>query len=68
MSWQAGFNGGDGLRYFNIPGSGTHQVLDLSRQSNVGIPGRWLYRIDSKAGDCNNNGKRLLFRVNESYF
>jgi len=53
---QAGFNGGDGLRYFNIPGSGTHQVLDLSHQSNVGIH------------ICNNNGRRLLFRVNESYF
>ncbi|CAH3035734.1 unnamed protein product [Porites lobata] len=52
---QAGFNGGDGLRYFNIPGSGTQQVLDLSRQSNVGNPGRWLYRIDSRAGDCDHN-------------
>ena len=57
MSRQAGFNGGDGLRYFNIPGSGTQQVLDLSRQSNVGNPGRWLYRIDSKAGDCDHNGR-----------
>lgn len=57
VSRQAGFNGGDGLRYFNIPGSGTQQVLDLSRQSNVENPGRWLYRIDSKAGDCDHNGR-----------
>ena len=57
VSRQAGFNGGDGLRYFNIPGSGTQQVLDLSRQSNVGDRGRWLYRIDSKAGDCDHNGR-----------
>ena len=55
--WQAGFNGGDGVRYFNIPGSGTHQVLDLPNQSNVADPGRWLYRIDGKAGGCDVNGR-----------
>lgn len=27
--WRAGYNAGDGLRFFNIPGSGTHEVLEL---------------------------------------
>ena len=45
--WQAGYNAGDGLRFFNIPGSGTHEVLELPYTSNIERPGRWMYRVDS---------------------
>ena len=58
--WQAGFNAGDGIRYFNIPGSRTHEVINLPTQSNVGNPGRWMFRIDNakvEAGGCNTKGK-----------
>ena len=61
--WQAGFNAGDGIRYFNIPGSRTHEVINLPTQSNVGVPGRWMFRVDSEtidAGGCNTNGKDIL--------
>ena len=44
--WQAGFNAGDGIRYFNIPGSRTHEVTNLPTQSNIGNPGRWMFRVD----------------------
>lgn len=57
---QAGYNAGDGVRFFNIPGSGTHQVLDLPNQSNVAVPGRWMYRIDSKDDGCIMNGNKSL--------
>ena len=40
----AGFNAGDGVRFYNIP------VLapNLDVTSNVNRPGEWLFRIDSE--------------------
>lgn len=58
--WQAGFNAGDGVRFFSIPGSATDQVIDIPNKSNVGRPGRWMFRIDAtkiEAGGCNTNGE-----------
>ncbi|KAM9127885.1 sushi, nidogen and EGF-like domain-containing protein 1 isoform 3-T3 [Pangshura tecta] len=54
---QAGFNAGDGKRYFNIPGSRTDDIVDVEMSTNVGIPGRWVFRIDDaqvQVGGCNN--------------
>ncbi|XP_054916683.1 sushi, nidogen and EGF-like domain-containing protein 1 isoform X1 [Poeciliopsis prolifica] len=53
---QAGFNAGDGRRYFNIPGSRTADVVSLEETTNVGYPGRWVFRIDDanvEVGGCN---------------
>ncbi|XP_064419080.1 sushi, nidogen and EGF-like domain-containing protein 1 [Latimeria chalumnae] len=53
---QAGFNAGDGRRYFNIPGSRTEDIVDVETTTNVGIPGRWVFRIDDaqvQVGGCN---------------
>lgn len=55
---QAGFNAGDGKRYFNIPGSRTADVADVEGTTNVGYPGRWVFRIDDanvEVGSCNNS-------------
>ena len=41
----AGFDSGDGINYFKIPGSRTNSVLQLTRTSNVGIPGKWVFNI-----------------------
>ncbi|XP_042653124.1 sushi, nidogen and EGF-like domain-containing protein 1 [Tyto alba] len=43
---QAGFNSGDDIHYYNIPGSRSPAVLRIGHKSNVGIPGRWLFRVD----------------------
>ncbi|XP_007667372.2 sushi, nidogen and EGF-like domain-containing protein 1 isoform X3 [Ornithorhynchus anatinus] len=54
---QAGFNAGDGKRYFNIPGSRTDDIADVEMTTNVGIPGRWVFRIDDaqvQVGGCTN--------------
>uniref|UniRef100_A0A8C5PVW9 Sushi, nidogen and EGF like domains 1 n=1 Tax=Leptobrachium leishanense TaxID=445787 RepID=A0A8C5PVW9_9ANUR len=54
---QAGFNAGDGWRYFNIPGSRTDDIAAISNTTNVGIPGRWVFRIDNnhvQVGECRN--------------
>ncbi|XP_030228777.1 LOW QUALITY PROTEIN: sushi, nidogen and EGF-like domain-containing protein 1 [Gadus morhua] len=55
---QAGFNAGDGKRYFNIPGSRTPDVAGLEGTTNVGHPGRWVFRIDDaevEVGGCNDS-------------
>ncbi|XP_024857944.1 sushi, nidogen and EGF-like domain-containing protein 1 isoform X2 [Kryptolebias marmoratus] len=53
---QAGFNAGDGKRYFNIPGSRTADMVNVEGTTNVGYPGRWVFRIDDanvEVGSCN---------------
>ncbi|MGH0171679.1 UNVERIFIED_CONTAM: hypothetical protein FKN15_007094 [Acipenser sinensis] len=60
---QAGFNAGDGKRYFNIPGSRTEDIVDVEETTNVGIPGRWVFRIDDALvlmGGCNDSGSVCL--------
>ncbi|XP_069560144.1 sushi, nidogen and EGF-like domain-containing protein 1 isoform X4 [Brachyistius frenatus] len=55
---QAGFNAGDGKRYFNIPSSRTADVVNVELTTNVGYPGRWVFRIDDanvEVGGCNNS-------------
>lgn len=63
LSSQAGFNAGDGKRYFNIPGSRTADVVNVEGTTNVGYPGRWVFRIDNahvEVGGCNNSGERAV--------
>lgn len=43
---QAGFNSGDDVHYYNIPGSRSPAVLSIGHRSNIGIPGRWIFRVD----------------------
>ncbi|XP_006893554.1 PREDICTED: sushi, nidogen and EGF-like domain-containing protein 1 [Elephantulus edwardii] len=52
---QAGFNAGDGQRYFSIPGSRTVDMAEVETTTNVGVPGRWAFRIDDaqvRVGGC----------------
>lgn len=58
---QAGFNAGDGQRYFSIPGSRTANMADVEATTNVGVPGRWAFRIDGAqvhVGGCSPASKR----------
>lgn len=45
---QIGFNAGDGLSSFSLPGALTDATLDIDEQSNVHHPGLFIYRIDSE--------------------
>ena len=57
---QAGFNAGDGERYFSIPGSRTADIVDVEHTTNVGLQGRWVFRVDDNSitsGGCNTAGK-----------
>ena len=41
-----GFNAGDGVRFFMIPGALTSQTRNIENGSNVNIPGMYIYRVD----------------------
>ena len=45
---QVGFNAGDGLASFSIPGALTFQTLSLNARSNVREPGVFVYPINSE--------------------
>ncbi|KFD68230.1 hypothetical protein M514_03139 [Trichuris suis] len=45
-----GFNKGDGRIYFNMPWSGGSQALNVKENSNMGIPGEWLFKLDDPSG------------------
>jgi hypothetical protein len=41
-------NVGDSILYYTLPGSNTGGILNLTQSSNVGLNGRWMYRVDGK--------------------
>ena len=43
---QAGFDAGDEMRFFTIPGSGTPDIVNIENTTNVDIPGQWTFRVD----------------------
>ncbi|XP_074786481.1 alpha-tectorin-like [Athene noctua] len=42
----AGFNSGDDKNFYNIPGSQTEAIINVTQTSNVNVPGRWVFRVD----------------------
>ncbi|XP_076216835.1 alpha-tectorin-like isoform X1 [Aptenodytes patagonicus] len=42
----AGFNSGDQTNFYNIPGSQTEAIINITQTSNVNIPGRWVFQVD----------------------
>ena len=43
---QGGFNAGDGTRHFTIEGSQTTAIVDIETTSNIGVAGKYLFRVD----------------------
>ncbi len=39
----------------SLPGSGTNEVLNLTKTSNVNIPGVWMFQV-GRYGKCNDKG------------
>ncbi|XP_066293398.1 sushi domain-containing protein 2-like [Branchiostoma lanceolatum] len=61
---QVGFNAGNGMQYFSVPASRTDAIVDIETTSNVNIPGRWVFRIDSaviRDGGCHTDGTIAIF-------
>ncbi len=42
----AGINGGDGVRFLNLPVSRSSDNRAYTTNSNVGVDGVWMYRVD----------------------
>ena len=62
LELQGGFNAGDGVRFFIIPGSRTNNILNLPSTSNVARDGQWMFRTDEasvEAGGCNTKGTKV---------
>ena len=55
-----GFNAGDGTRSFVLPGALTRQVLNIDEESNVGVRGVYIYRVDCSVLAPNNGEKPQL--------
>ncbi|XP_042296376.1 alpha-tectorin-like isoform X3 [Sceloporus undulatus] len=43
---QAGFDSGDKINYYNIPGSRTPDILKIAETTNVRRPGQWMFQVD----------------------
>ena len=41
----AGYNAGDLINSYTIAGSQTSRIINLTTTSNVGIPGRWVFKV-----------------------
>ena len=46
----AGYNAGDHINSYTVPGSRTPSVTDIARTSNVGIPGTWIFKVGQGIG------------------
>ena len=56
---QVGFDSGNGS-HFNLPVSGTPDVLSLDTTSNVNVSGVWVFRIDESSGVTNGSSMYLF--------
>ncbi|XP_033100073.1 sushi domain-containing protein 2-like [Anneissia japonica] len=45
---QVGFNAGDGRNFYSVPGSRNASIVDIDTTTNVGVIGRWVFRIDEE--------------------
>ncbi|XP_038045494.1 uncharacterized protein LOC119720051 isoform X4 [Patiria miniata] len=41
-----GFHGGDGINYYEVPGSQSNDIVNMDQRSNINTIGRWIFRID----------------------
>ncbi len=53
---QAGFDGGDSVHYYALPGSLTESIVNLCTTSNISEPGVWRFRIRGGELPCTGSG------------
>lgn len=50
-----GFDAGDQFSYYSLPGSRTDAIANVTRTSNVGMPGVWVFKVSGpsvESGGC----------------
>ncbi|XP_012562132.2 sushi domain-containing protein 2 [Hydra vulgaris] len=68
---QVGFNAGDGKRFFLMPKSNTAGISEVALfQSNIGVPGKWIFSTDANdiIEQCNTKGQLEIFPRKTLYF
>ncbi|XP_055353252.1 uncharacterized protein LOC129599139 [Paramacrobiotus metropolitanus] len=66
----AGFNRFDGLYYKELNGSGTANLGKVVTESNTGVPGRWIFRLDANTitgVDCSDPSNSHAISVSPKY-
>ncbi|MEI8256455.1 MAG: nidogen-like domain-containing protein [Deltaproteobacteria bacterium] len=53
---QAGFDGGDSVHFYALPGSLTESIVNLCTTSNISEPGVWRFRIRGGELPCTGSG------------
>jgi hypothetical protein len=54
-SAQVGFNAGDEVHFLALPGSRQPNIIQVGQTSNVGLKGRWMFRVDSATIEASNS-------------
>ena len=44
---QVGYDAGDHINYYAVPGSMTPSIVDIETTSNVGVPGMYIFQVDT---------------------
>ncbi|XP_048752954.2 protein mesh-like isoform X2 [Ostrea edulis] len=60
---QVGFNAGDGRVFYVVNASRTPDIISVNHMSNIGIPGKFAFRIDAAEidnGGCNTWGTLMI--------
>ena len=71
---QVGFNAGDNITYYAVPGSRTSSIVDIENTTNVGVPGMWVFQVNNAQVDSGTNGTFIslslytFLKINDSYF
>ena len=45
---QVGYNAGNNINYYTVPGSGTSSISDIESTSNVGVHGMYIFKVDGR--------------------
>ncbi len=43
---QVGFDAGDSTNYYSVEGSFTNDIINVDKDSNVGIPGLFVFQVN----------------------
>ena len=61
---QVGYDAGDYINYYTVPGSMNSNIVDIETTSNVGIPGMYLFQVD---GNYTGMSSAVLFNYGRKF-
>ncbi len=65
---QIGGNSGDGVNFYKFPETFTTNTASLAALSNINVPGKWVFKVDSFSSFANmpNKPSNFIFILNNS--